>query len=42
MNKLKQTWYKLDSIEIFGATCLIVLFGWGIYGTIIAAIERFF
>ena len=41
MKKLKKIYDDLDSIEIFGAFCLVALFGWGAYYTLVALIERF-
>ena len=42
MGNLKKIYTDLDSIEIFGAFCLIALFGWGIYQVILGLIGRFF
>ena len=41
MIKLKQLWDNTDSIEIVLFAALAFCMGWGIYHTIIAAIERF-
>jgi len=41
MKTLKQIWDELDSIEIVGGLVLLSVFGYGLYITIVAVIERF-
>lgn len=41
LKTLKGFYDPLDSIEIVGGLILLVLFGYGLYATVIALIERF-